>query len=252
MKKKEIKIQRYLSPEESSIRSELWKLFSSCPIPENEFLSNLNLFMKRQDVSRLLFLNELYQKILGTHGVIIEFGSRWGRHLAIFEALRGIYEPYNYNRTIVGFDTFRGFPSVHKKDGESSTIAPGSYAVTDNYEEYLKKILAYHEAENPLSHIKKYEIRKGDASGEIIKYLKEHPETIIALAYFDFDLYQPTKKCLDAIKPYLTRGSVIVFDELNHPDFPGETLAVKEALGFGKYKIKHSRYSTVQAYVVID
>jgi len=44
---------------------------------------------------------------------------------------------------------------------------------------------------------KKIWINKGDASVEM-KYLYDNPETIIALAYFDFDLYQPTKKCLES------------------------------------------------------
>ena len=36
------------------------------------------------------------------------------------------------------------------------------------------------------------------------KYLDDHPETIVALAYFDFDLYEPTRKCPDQIKLTLT------------------------------------------------
>lgn len=251
-KTKDIKILRQTSLQEVKAETDLLSLFSQCPIPKDEILSNLPLFIKRQDVSRLLFLNELYQKILNVHGNVVEFGCRWGRQLSMFAALRGIYEPYNYNRKIVGFDTFSGFPSVHKKDGSSDIIKRGSYGVTDQYEKYLQKILESHEKESPLAHLSKFEILKGNAPLETKKYLMAHPETIIALAYFDFDLYEPTKKCLELIKEHLTRGSVLVFDELNHPDFPGETVAVKEILGLKKYKIQHSPYSTVQAYVVIE
>ena len=73
--------------------------------------------------------------------------------------------------------------------------------------------------------IKKYEIIEGDACATVETYLKEHQETIIALAYFDFDLYKPTKKVLEVIKPYLVKGSILGFDELNGPDSPGETKA---------------------------
>lgn len=47
----------------------------------------------------------------------------------------------------------------------------------------------------------------------------------------------------NAILPHLTKGSVIGFDELNFHAFPGETLALKEVLGLGKYSIRRNRYN---------
>ena len=88
--------------------------------------------------------------------------------------------------------------------------------------------------------MKKYAIVKGNAVVEIHKYLKENPETIIALAYFDFDIYEPTLEWLKAIAPHLTKGSVLGFDELNLHNFPGETLALKEILGLDKYSIRRT------------
>ena len=55
-------------------RSQLLKLMQTSPIPESEVLMNLGLFLKRQDLSRILFMNELYQKQVGVHGSIFEFG----------------------------------------------------------------------------------------------------------------------------------------------------------------------------------
>ena len=164
--------------------------------------------------------------------------------------MRGIYEPFNYNRKIVGFDTFGGFPSVDKKDG--AKVKTGDYAVTENYEVYLEKILAYHESESPIPHIKKFELVKGDAIVTIDEYLKRSPETIVALAYFDFDIYMPTKKCLEAILPRVTKGSIIAFDELNCPEFPGETLAVMEVLGLSKFALKRSVLNPLISYIVIE
>jgi hypothetical protein len=240
------------SPTEQERRRNFFELYKKCPIPENEILLNLNLFMKRQDLSAMLFMNELYKKIVDVHGIIIEFGVRWGKNLALFESLRGIYEPFNHNRKIVGFDSFTGFPSVHEKDGKAGIIAKNAFAVTENYKKYLEQILDFHEQESPISNIKKYELVQGDATIEIEKYLARNPETIIAFAYFDFDIYQPTKACLEAIKKHLTKGSVIGFDELNHHDYPGETLALREVFGLDKYKISHSPYSPTQSYIVIE
>ncbi|MFC7668497.1 hypothetical protein ACFQT0_14780 [Hymenobacter humi] len=89
------------------------------------------------------------------HGVAMEFGVRWGQNLALMHALRGIYEPFNYNRKIIGFDTFGGFPSVDPKDGDR--VKEGDYGVTENYQEYLTQILALHEADSPIPHKRKFE-----------------------------------------------------------------------------------------------
>jgi len=248
----EIKAKWNASERERQIRQEIVECFRHCPIPDSEILQNLPLFMSRQNLSQVLFVHEMYQQILDVHGVIMEFGVRWGRNLALYESLRGIYEPFNHNRKVIGFDTFSGFPSVDRKDGTDHIISVGAYNVTENYPEYLGRILDYHEQESPIAHIKKYELCVGDASSSVPQYFDAHPETIVAMAYFDFDIYQPTKDCLSAIKDRLTKGSVIGFDELNHATYPGETLALKEVLGLGAYKIRHSKFSPTQSYIVIE
>ncbi len=237
---------------EKSLREKFFQHFKKCPIPDNELLSNLGLFIKRQDLSRILFMNKLYKKILDVNGIIIEFGVRWGQNLALFESFRGMYEPFNYNRKIIGFDTFEGFPSVHEKDGKSDVTIIGAYSVTNDYEKYLNQILNYHEQESPIPHINKYKLIKGDATKEFKKYLDENPETIVALAYFDFDLYEPTKICLELIKDHVTKGSVIGFDELTFHGFPGETIALKEVFGLNKYKITRWPYTPLESFIVID
>lgn len=231
-------------------RAEFYQMFKQSPLPDGELLSNLGLYLNRQTLSRILYMHELYQKVINIHGVIMEFGVRWGQNLALFESFRGIYEPYNYNRKIVGFDTFAGFPEVDVKDG--ALVAGGDYGVTDNYEAYLEQVLQYHESESPIPHKKKFELVKGDACCTIEDYLHRHPETIVAMAYFDFDIYLPTQKCLLAIRDRLTRGSVLAFDELNCQEFPGETLAVKEVLGLDRYAIRRSPLNPLCSYIVIE
>lgn len=231
-------------------RTDFLQLFRQAPIPDNELLSNLGLYLSRQTLSRILFMHELYQKIIDVHGVVMEFGVRWGQNLALYESFRGIYEPYNYNRKIVGFDTFSGFPEVHDKDG--TRVAVGDYGVTDQYEAYLEQVLNYHESESPIAHKKKYELVRGDATQTLEDYLSSHPETIVALAYFDFDIYLPTRRCLELIRDRLTKGSVVAFDELNCPEFPGETIALKEVFGLDKYAIRRSPLNPLISYFVVS
>jgi hypothetical protein len=82
--------------------------------------------------------------------------------------------------------------------------------------------------------------------------LQTHPETIVALAYFDPDIYEPTRKCLELLKNHVTRGSVLVFDELNLHEFPGETLALKDVFGLDRFRIQRSPYGSMQSYLVIE
>ncbi len=58
------------------------------------------------------------------------------------------------------------------------------------------------------------------------------------MAIFDMDIYKPTRDALNMIQPRLTKGSMLVFDELNCPFFPGETQAVSEVLGLNNLRLQ--------------
>lgn len=129
----DIRIRPNSSDEEQDRRAAFLRLFRASPIPDGELLANLGLYTSRQTLSRVLFMHELYRQALPVHGIVAEFGVRWGQNLALFAAFRGMYEPFNYTRRVVGFDTFSGFPSVDPKDGAHPVVAPGSYAVPTGY-----------------------------------------------------------------------------------------------------------------------
>jgi hypothetical protein len=234
---------------ESSALDELQQLLVNSPIASAELGSNLGLYTHRMSLQRILFLAELYQHVIGVHGAIFELGVRWGQNLALLMNLRGALEPFNVSRRIVGFDTFAGFPSTAPEDGG---VQAGAYAVTDGYEQHLGVVLDAHRRMSPLHQLDRVELVKGDAVQTVPAYLERHPETVVALAYFDFDIYEPTRACLEAIRPHLTQGSVVVFDELAHATFPGETIAVREVLGLDRYAIRHSSHDANAAYIIID
>lgn len=240
------------SEEEKRAREVLLDLFKSSPVPDDEMLVNLGLYLRSTMVAKVLYLNELYQAIKNLPGIVVEFGVWWGANLALFESFRSVYEPYNWTRKVVGFDTFEGYPSIGEKDGSSSYAAVGGYTVSERYWEYLSQVLDAHEADNVMAHLKKYELVRGDVTQTIDKYLSDNPQTVIALAYFDLALYEPTKKCLESIRPYLVRGSVLAMDELNSKDFPGETIALREVLGLDKYRVVRSQFLPDRSYVIVE
>lgn len=241
----------YASAEEIQAYNKLTDLRKQSPIPDREVAANLGLFYVRASFGRMQFLYELYLKALNTHGVIMEFGVRWGQNMALFTTFRNLHEPYNLSRKIIGFDTFEGFPSISPQDGDSPTAQVGALSVTPGYEIYLGQLLSAHEQSAPRSHIKKHELVKGDVIETLPAYLAAHPETIIALAYFDLDLYEPTKKCLELIRPHLARNSIVGFDELVIEEYPGETQALKEAWGLLNFEIVRSPLSPQQCYLVV-
>lgn len=83
------------------------------------------------------------------------------------------------------------------------------------------------------------------------EYLSRHPEMVVALAYFDLDLYAPTRASLEAILPHVPRGGILVFDELNSREFPGETRAVREVLDLRDCTLRRFALEPSPTYIVL-
>lgn len=240
------------SSDEKAILEHFIRHMKGCPIPDDEIMPNLGLFLTSKSLSRILFFFEIYQKILGNHGIIVEFGVRWGQTLSIMSALRGILEPFNRHRKIVGFDTFEGIKGMCDADGVLNNCKNGSFSVPEGYEAYLEKVMTLQENLNPMSHIKRFEIIKGDAIETVPEYFKKHSETIVSLAIFDFDIYKPTRVALETIKPHICKGTILVFDELCDPIFPGETVALREALGLNNVRVRRYPMTSRVSYLEIE
>lgn len=243
---------RAFNAAEQAARQEMEDAMRTSPIPRGERMDNLALFADHLLLGRILFMDHIYRLILETPGVVMEFGTRWGQNLSIFSNLRTLYEPTHYHRKIIGFDTFSGFVDIAPQDGASVYAQPGNVRTTQGYEAFLERVLAAQEASKPLPHKKKYDIVKGDVRATLPQYLERHPQTVIALAYFDMDLYAPTRDVLAMIRPYLVRGSVVVLDEINDPGFPGETVALREVFGLAGLRLKRVPYLSFPCYFVHD
>jgi len=242
-------LHHHLNKKDISVYRSLVKHLKTTPIPDNELLANIGLFHTRSSLARILFITELYKQILSTHGVIIELGVRWGQNMALFSALRSIFEPFNASRKIIGFDTFEGFPHISDKDGDSHKVEKGAYDVVEEYEKILANMLSLNESLNPKSNEKKFDLIKGDVLETIPRYLSNHPETLVSLVYLDLDLYEPTKASLECLLPYCTHNTIFAFDELCYQDFPGETIALREVFGDQEFDVIRSPISPLQSYV---
>ncbi len=189
------------------------------------------MFADRISLSRILYYNNLYQKILGVSGVICEFGVQYGATMSLLTNLRGIYEPHNYLRKIIGFDTFAGFSDDLIPAERENGWEPGDFNVPQDYVATLTDHLHTQESYSPIPNVRKFEVVEGDVTKTFDDWLEKNPHVVIAFAIFDFDVYAPTKHILERIMKHMPKGAVMAFDEMNAPMFAGEALAVKEVLG---------------------
>ena len=132
----------------------------------------------------------------------------------------------------VGFDTFTGFPSIHPNDasgrGRDPRLHVGGMALPESAYASLVRWIEHFDSRRPLAHVPKIELVSGDACETIPRYAAANPHLVVALLFLDFDVYAPTRAALEHLVPRMPRGALLVFDELNQPDWPGETLALLE------------------------
>jgi len=230
----------------------LEKILKDSSLSPIEQINNFPLYASRQDIASFLVKYELFKKIKNIHGSVIECGVANGSGLMSFAHFSSIFEPVNYTRKIIGFDTFEGFPSLSSKDkeGQDPRAKVGGMRF-DSYEELIACRELYN-GNRFVSHINKIELVKGDINKTAPKYISNNEHLVVALLYLDFDLYEPTIVALKHFYPRMPKGSIIAFDEVNHPDWPGETLAVQEVLGINNLKIERFDFDSVRSYAIIE
>lgn len=234
---------------ESYVVSALAEVFEAAPWPVDVRLANFPKYVRRQDMKRFLVRYELFRSALEVKGSIIECGVHQGFGLLAWLQLSSILEPENLTRRIIGFDTFGGFPEVDQRDQGSDDIRVGDLAA--DCEEELRRLVAIHDENRFLGHIEKVRIVRGDASETMPRYVDEHPETVVSLLFLDFDLYEPTKVALETFLPRMPAGSILAFDELDNPRWPGETLAALHAVGLSKLRLRRLPWDPYVAYAEI-
>ena len=64
-----------------------------------------------------------------------------------------------------------------------------------------------------------------------LKLLDERKDVRFSFVYLDTDLYPSIRCGIELLYPKLLKGGIMVFDEYNIAEWPGETSAVHDALG---------------------
>ncbi len=237
-------------------REKLEYYFNSGPGSSTEKLENFAKYVPRQNLARFMARYEIFKLIKDVQGSIIECGVLFGGGLMSFAKLSTILEPYNFQRRIIGFDSFTGFPSINDADvsglheRKSAHLKVHGFSAESAYEDILNAVEIY-DVSRYLNHFPKVQLVKGDFTVTIDKFLEEYPHLIVSCLYLDFDIYEPTKIALERLLPRMPKGAVLVFDELNEEAFPGETIAVMQVLNINNLKIRRFDFEPRISYVII-
>ena len=200
-------------------------------------------YVPRENLARFLVKYEIFKHALGIQGSVVECGVYTGAGLITFAQFSEILEPLNHQRKIIGFDTWSGFTGISDVDRSAEE---GNFAA--DLEE-LRRAVSIFESTRYLKHIPKIELVQGDIRETVPYYLDSNPHLIVSLLYLDVDLFLPTKIALERFLPRMPKGAVIVFDQLNSKDWPGETIAMLDVLD--NPRIQRSIATSI-SYVILE
>ncbi len=192
---------------------------------------------------KFLFYENMFSKIQGIDGSIVECGVGFGRSLYDFCLLSELEDCY---RQIWGFDSFEGFPEPSDYDETHRTgKVQGHYALLEANKQSVVNFIINSGVEKEF--LDTYvQLVKGFFPDSFYKYNR----TPIALLHLDCDLYQSYMDSLEFFYPFVQDGGVIVFDDYARKSWPGAKRAVdKYFLGKGEI-LKDDLHLTGRHYLI--
>ncbi len=243
-------MKKFRTAIEEEVGRNIERIFDACPDPVEVRLDNFPKYVRRQQLKRFVALYEVLKLVLPVKGSVIDCGVFRGFSLMTWAKLSAMLEPENLTRRVYGFDSFVGFPSVSDQDQNRLTDVAVGDLRADSYQE-LQELIAEYDRDRFLGHIDKVHLVRGDVCETIPQFLRDHPHLIVSLLFIDLDVYEPTKVALEHFLPRMPRGAVIAFDELDNPQWPGETLAAIEQAGLSRLQLRRLEWDPYIAYAVL-
>lgn len=241
-------------------REALERLFASTDLSTFDLFRNFPVATPRYNIARFLAHYEIFKKIVDVPGVIIDLGVFRGASTFTWAKLCEIFCPTDIRKTVIGFDTFTGFPKIGAEDGrEDATqdVVTGGYYGGASIEADLALAQEAMNHDRHLRHKNRIEFIKGDVCETIPRFVAEKGEGLrIALLNLDLDLYEPTRVALEHFVPRMARGGMIIVDEYAVDTFGGESRAVDEYFEcrFGKKPrvVKFPWHSNPTGFIEVD
>lgn len=185
---------------------------------------------------------ELYKRITGLPGDVLEFGVYKAASLLRWVTFRNLLESPR-GRKVVGFDAFGKFPDQVSLDGDKRFIERFEAAGGDGLS--LAETQALLRGKGLEDNVRLVE---GDVLKTLSAYLAENDQCRIALLHLDMDVYEPTRHVLELCWERLVPGGLVVVDDYNA--VPGATRAVDELLRRHGLRIEKLPMAHVPAFIV--
>jgi hypothetical protein len=168
---------------------------------------------------KALFYYEELKDLQDVPGDILEFGVYRGTMLCFLDDANQILDGTNSSRSVIGFDTFSGFPeeegTAWQRDNETRAM----------FRETSVELLRRKVALRTHSRIR---LVDGDIRETLPRHAAEWPNKV-AMAICDADVADVTKAILDVIWDRVSAGGRIYFDEYSRDGW-SETVGVDDFL----------------------
>ncbi len=235
---------------EAQVGPALARTFDASPDTIEDRLETFPRYARRKTITRFVTLYELFKLALPVKGSVVECGVFRGFGLMTWAHLSAVLEPANLTRRIYGFDSFEGFPAVSEHDATAHMAPVPGELNADSYEE-LSRVIDIYDQDRFLGHIDKVHLVKGNVVDTVPKFVEEHPHLVISLLFLDVDLYEPTKAAIEHLLPRMPKGSVLAFDQLDNPLWPGEARAVLDTMGIRNLDLRRFDWDPYVAYAIL-
>ena len=244
-------MRNFKTPQEQAVGPAIAEIFSRSSDSVEQKLENFPRYVRRQHLKRFLAMYEIYKLVLPVKGSIVECGVFRGFGFMSWLKLGAILEPENLTRRVYGFDTFDGFPTLTDMDSNRHTQTHVGDLRANSHDELIA-LVEQHDRDRFLGHIPKAQLIKGDIAVTAPKFVEDNPHLVVSLLFLDADLYEPTKAALEAFLPRMPRGALIVFDELDNPQWPGETIATIETLGLDRLRLERIEWDPYISFARVE
>jgi hypothetical protein len=244
-------MKKFRTPIEQEVGRNIARIFEASVDSIETRIENFPRYVRRQPLKRFLALYEIFKRVLRVKGSVVECGVFGGFGLMSWAKLSAMLEPENLTRRVYGFDTFAGFPSIHANDANDVAMPIEGALEADSYEE-LRALIAEYDRDRFLGHIDKVHLVRGDITKTIPEFVKTHPHLLVSLLFLDADLYEPTKVALEYLLPRMPKGAIVAFDELDNPQWPGESLALLDNPGINSLRLERFEWDPYISFASIE
>ena len=181
-------IQNYFIKAGSPIGVYYQKLSQECYNFFEKDMKKSAIFLKSNDI-RKYSISKAFNNSNNEGNLFLEFGVYKGDSINLFGDFL-----LQHGKEIYGFDSFEGL----EEEWNMNDYNPiGRFSLNKKSPKVLKNVT----------------LIKGKVQNTLEDFLKDKKDKKIIFAHMDMDTYTPTKYAINKIKPFLQKGSVILFDE---------------------------------------